>query len=300
MDTEKRVAIIGGTGTIGRATAQRLTEAGWLVRIISRNPERAKQEAPGFESYVELSVEGLEEIDAVINLAGAPLFGHIPTTSYKKTLRESRVGTTEKLVQILTELSNRPTVLIQGSAIGIYGSDRRHDEAQTEAAPLGTDFLAQLCTDWEAAAKPAEALGIRVVYFRSGLILDPHQEGLLEALTPPFKLYVGGVIGDPDSYKPWIHLDDETGLMLYVLTHTVSGPFNAVAPGVTTNREFFHALGAVLHRPCWFPVPEWLLTPLFREMATALCKGPRVVGTPSDYSYIHPELYETLTSIFSL
>lgn len=299
MDTlPQRVAIIGGTGTIGRAVATALAKNGWLVRIISRNPEKARQQAPGFESYADLSLEGLTEVHTVINLAGAPLFGHLPTARYKAELRESRIGTTSKLIELLRQSSARPYTLIQGSAIGIYGGDRRQDMAQTETAELGTDFLSQLCRDWEESAQPAEKLGIRVVYFRSGLILDTHKEGLLAALTPPFKLFVGGIIGDARCWKPWIHIDDEVGLMTHVIKNTIRGPFNAVAPGVATNNEFFHALGAVLHRPCWFPVPEWLLKPAFREMATALCRGPRVVGTATDYTFVHPELYEALHSIY--
>jgi uncharacterized protein (TIGR01777 family) len=213
MNTPQRIAILGGTGSIGQAAAAFFKDKGWHVRIISRNIDAARITLPGMESYETLSVEGLIGVNAVINLAGAPLFGRIPTKSYKKEMRDSRIETTETLISLFQEMSDKPRVLIQGSAIGIYGSDRRNDSGQDESAEVGKDFLATLCTDWEKAAQPAEAMGVRIVYFRSGLVLDPKQKGLLQALIPPFKFFVGGIIGDARSWKSWIHMDDEINLM---------------------------------------------------------------------------------------
>ncbi len=297
----ERVAIVGGTGLIGKAVAQLLSQEGWQVRIISRNPEVAQVLLPGMESYANLSPAGLADVQAVINLAGAPLFGKVPTKAYKTLIPSSRIQTTEKLVACCAALPHPPRVLIQGSAVGIYGSDSRNDAAQDESAELGKDFLSQVCRDWEGATKPAHDLGIRVVYLRSGLILDPAGDGLLEALVPPFKFFMGGVIGNKYAWKPWVHIADETGLISHAFQTDISGPLNAVSPEIANNGEFFRALGRTLHRPCWLPVPEWILKPIFREMATAICRGPRIVSSvapSSGYVFKYPELLSTLDSIY--
>jgi hypothetical protein len=216
----------------------------------------------------------LEGADALINLSGEPIANGRWTAACKQALRESRIGTTRLLVQTLSRLSSKPRTLINASAVGYYGP--RDPTPVTEETTPGSDFLANLCVDWEKEARQAEALGLRVVRLRIGIVLDK-DGGMLLRMTPPFRYFLGGPISPGHQWISWIHRQDLIGLVHWTLAHpTISGAVNAVAPGAVTMREFCRTLGRVLGRPSWLPVPELALRLMLGELALLLTTGQRV------------------------
>jgi len=216
--------------------------------------------------------DGLRDADAVIHLAGAPVAQRW-NARVKGDIRDSRVTGTRNLVRTLSELSRKPQVLICASATGYYGS--RGDEVLTESSMPGSDFLAQVCVEWEKEAQAAEALGIRVVRVRTGIVLDA-RGGALKRMLPPFKMGVGGKLGSGKHWMAWIHLDDLAGLFQFALVNPVSGAFNGVAPNPVTNADFTRALAATVHRPAIFPMPGFALRLMFGEMGDMLLASQRV------------------------
>ena len=188
-------------------------------------------------------------------------------------------------------------MLVSGSASGYYGP--HGDEEVDETAPAGTDFLAGVCVAWEREAQEAEALGLRVVRLRTGVVLDK-DGGALAKMLPPFKLGVGGPVAGGRQWMPWIHLDDEVGIILAALDGDEwNGPVNASAPNPVTNKEFSKALGRALHRPAIAPVPALAIRALYGEMAQIVTTGVRMVprrATELGYAFAHPELDEALRS----
>jgi uncharacterized protein (TIGR01777 family) len=217
----------------------------------------------------------------------------------KRRIRSSRVDGTRHLVSALAKLSRRPSVLVCGSAIGLYGS--RGDEILTEESAPGLDFLARVVVDWEAAAKDAESQGIRVVLLRTGVVLGPG--GVLDKMLPPFRLGVGGRIGGGQQWMSWIHIEDEIRLILFAIEHpSVSGAVNATAPTPVRNAEFTRQLASVLHRPAVFPVPAIALKMLFGEMAGVLLASQRVLphaAQAAGFEFKHPGIRPALRQILT-
>lgn len=272
------ILLTGGTGLIGRALCRRWLEDGHQLSVLSRTPARV----PALCGQAVRGVERLEALDdapldAVVNLAGAPIADRPWTSSRRRLLRDSRIALTERLVDWLGARSQRPQVLVSGSAVGWYGDggEARLDES---AAP-GQDFAARLCADWEAAALRAEHLGIRVVRVRTGLVLAANG-GFLSRLLPAFRLGLGGRIGSGRQWMPWIHLQDQVGLIDFLLRSEVAhGPYNACAPNPVRNAEFSRSLGHVLHRPAVLPVPAAVLKLGLGELSGLLLGGQRAVPT---------------------
>src|SRR5207302_8860874 len=184
-----------------------------------------------------------------------------------------RVVSTQRLVHALSAQSHRPSVLVCGSAIGIYGS--RGDEILTETSAFGNDYLAEVCQEWEKQAATAESLGIRVARIRTGVVLGKGG-GALQKMLPPFKAFVGGKIGSGKQWMSWIHLDDLVGVIRYAMEHPLSGVVNGTAPNPATNSQFTGELAAALHRPALFPVPTFALKVMFGEMSEVLLSSQRV------------------------
>ena len=254
-----KVLITGATGTIGGAVAEALLDRGDEVVGLSRDPERAASAAPAvtWHSWDATSgpppAEAFAGVDGVVNLVGEPI-NQRWTDEAKRAIRESRITATENLVAGMLAAEPPPGVLVSGSAVGYYGD--RGDAFVDEGTGPGSTFDAQVCVDWEAAAKAAEAGGVRVALIRTGLLLTK-DAGLLSELLTPFKLGVGGPVAGGRNYMPWISLADEVGVILWALdTDDASGPFNATAPNPVTNREFSKALGSALNRPAVLPVPK--------------------------------------------
>jgi len=270
-----RVVVTGGTGFIGSALCANLVAAGHLPVVLTRDPTGARRklgepvEAVAWEPPRAGGwTQALNGTDAVINLAGESIAAKRWSARQKRAIRESRVATTRTLVEALAGLASRPKVLISASASGYYGP--RGDLPVDESAAPGTDFLAQVCSDWEREAQAAEALGLRVALIRTGVVLG-RNGGALQKLLPPFRVFVGGPLGSGRQGFPWVHLDDLVGIYRLALEQeSVAGPLNAAGPAPLTNRQFCQALGRALGRPCWLPVPAFALKILLGELAEPL------------------------------
>jgi uncharacterized protein (TIGR01777 family) len=243
-----------------------------------------------------LDAEALAGADAVVHLAGAGIGDHRWTDAYKREILDSRVRSTTLLAERIAECSQRPPVLLSGSAIGAYGAS--DDRVLDESSPYGTGFLADVCRQWEESAAPAAAAGTRVAFLRTGIVLTG-RGGALKKMLPLFKIGLGGKFGKGSQWQSWIALADEVGAIHHLLTADVSGPVNLTAPNPVTSAEFATVLGRVLHRPAKVPVPAFgpkLL--LGGELADALLfTGQRVmpkVLQQSGYTFQHPSLDSAL------
>jgi uncharacterized protein len=250
-----KIAISGASGLIGTALARSLRLDGHEVLPLVRRPVGEGEQAVRWDpSTGAIDGAALEGVDGVVNLSGAGIGGSRWTDAYKREILESRTKSTELLARTIADLDRPPTVFVSGSAMGIYGDTG--DEAVTEESPVGTDFLADVCTRWEAAANPAVDAGIRVAFPRTGIVLTPHG-GALAKLLPLFRVGLGGRMGSGRQWWSWISLDDEVGAIRWLLDHDVAGPVNLTAPEPVTNGEMTKVLGQVLHRPTVVPVPSF-------------------------------------------
>ncbi|MFN7955194.1 MAG: TIGR01777 family oxidoreductase [bacterium] len=277
-----RVAITGATGFVGRAVARALAERGDEVIAFTRDPEAAAERLDAEVVAVRWDPDdsvgiaaGLAGVSAVVNLAGEPVFGARWSEARKERIRASRVDGTRALVQAMAQMDERPAVLVSASAVGYYGVSGIAELA--EEAPCGSDFLAAVCRDWELEARRADALGVRTAVLRIGVVLGK-EGGALPKMLLPFKLFVGGPIGDGAQWVSWIHLDDLVGLVLFAIDRSeVSGVLNATAPHPVTNGELSETLGHVLGRPSWLPAPRAGVELAFGEAATVVLDGQRAV-----------------------
>jgi uncharacterized protein (TIGR01777 family) len=298
----KKILVTGGTGFIGRHLCKSLIESGDQITLLSRQPLPKVQALLGPSVAVIASLEALNaasDFDAVINLAGEPIMGRRWSPAYQETLRQSRITLTEKLVDKIALFQKKPEVLISGSAIGIYGDqgDLLLDETSSTS---GTGFSRTLCLDWESAARKAEALGVRVCIIRTGLVVGS-AGGFLQRMLLPFKLGLGGPIASGRQWMSWIHLEDEVGLIRYLLDHTaLKGTFNGTAPLPVTNAELTQTLARCLNRPAFFRVPAFVLNALFGEMGSLLLESQRVSpkrALEQGYTFQFTELTGALQSI---
>lgn len=288
-----RLLVTGGTGFIGQPLCRALLAGGHEVMVVTRHPawQRAQPrfravswEDPAFARFSD-------EMDAVINLAGEPVDRRRWTPRQKTLLKESRLGSTRRLIQRMACASRKPAVLISGSAIGYYGP--REDAAVTEADSPGSGFLAELCQAWEAEASQAERLGVRVVRLRIGVVLGAGG-GALPKMALPFYLFLGGPVGHGRQVVSWVHQDDVIGIILWLLSQpNATGAVNATAPHPVTMRELACELGRVLRKPSWVLVPPLALRLLLGEMAGMLLEGQRVMpraALDAGYRFRFPEL----------
>lgn len=294
-----RVIISGASGLIGSALSSELRTGGHDVVALVRRPASGAQEIQWDPANGVLDAEALAGADAVVHLAGAGIGDHRWTDDYKREVLESRTKSTTLLAERLAECSQRPPVLLSGSAIGIYGAS--DDRQLDENSPAGSGFLADVCVQWEAGTAAAAEAGIRVAHLRTGIVLT-QRGGALKKMLPLFKLGVGGRFGNGRQWMSWISLPDEVGAILHLLTHDVHGPVNLTAPAPVTGAEFATTLGKVLHRPSKVPVPAFgpkLL--LGSELADALLfTGQRVLPTVlprSGYEYQHSTLTAALQAV---
>jgi len=246
----------------------------------------------------QFPAQALTGIDAVVHLAGEPIVARRWTEDQKKLIRDSRVLTTRALVDALRPLDRKPGVFVCGSAVGFYGD--RGDEPLEETALVGSGFLSEVCQEWESEAARASELGVRVVEVRTGVVLSAGG-GALPKMLAPFKLGLGGRLGSGKQWFPWIHIKDIVGIFLHaILTSSLQGPVNGVAPKAATNAEFTRQLARVLHRPAFLPVPELALRVLMGEMAEALFASQRVVpraALDSKYEFQYPLLTSALEDL---
>jgi uncharacterized protein (TIGR01777 family) len=299
----KPVVIAGGSGLLGVALTQSLRADGIPVVWIARHPARLRSDKGlrivGWED--EPAWRGaVADASAVVNLCGASVAGKRWDDAYKDELVRSRIEPTEKLA------SAHPRVMIQGSAVGIYGD--RGDEILEESASPGDDFLARLGTRWEAASEEASEAGGRVVLLRTGQVLA-REGGMLPALLrppqvpfSPWLLGLGGPLGSGLAWMPWIHVVDWVNLVRFALNRSeIAGPVNAVAPQPVRNRAFSAALGHAIHRPAILPVPAWALRKLVGEFADALLSSERVVpaaALSNGFAFRFPTIDRALADLF--
>src|SRR5262245_57789560 len=268
-----RIVIAGGSGFLGTALSARLAKDGHAVVTLTRNATEAR--SPGLVRYAEWTPNGdtgpwareIDGADAVINLAGAGLADKRWTAARKRVLRDSRVNSARSLLGAMRAASRAPSVFMQASGVGYYGAFIDGPELDETASP-GDDFLASLCVAWEAEAQPATAMGCRVIWLRSAVVLSLHG-GALPKMLLPFRLLVGGPLGSGSQYLTWIHLDDWTGMVTWALNNpSVAGPLNVSAPHPVTNADFSAAVGRAIHRPHWIAVPPLALRLVVAEMAS--------------------------------
>lgn len=296
MTAPLRVAVTGSTGLIGEALVGSLRRDGHAVHRMVRDRDAATGDDIFWSVRAgEIDTSALEGVDAVVHLAGEPLGENRWTDETKRRIRDSRVDGTRLLSQALASLSSPPAVLLSGSAVGYYGS--RGDELLTEESGPGDDFLAEVVVAWEDAADPARAAGIRVVHPRTGVVIA--EEGpLIEKVELPFKLGIGGRIGDGRQWIPWISLDDEVRALRFLVESELVGPVNLVAPNPVRNRELTEALGEVLHRPTIIPTPMFGIRLLYGEMGISLATTsqravPRALQA-AGFEFRHPVLLSAL------
>jgi len=273
----RTVLVSGATGFIGGHLVRRLLVRGDRVIVLTRDADHALDRfGPHVQIVANLNDLGNDtKIDAIVNLAGAPILGFPWTQARRATLMGSRVKTTRALVGLMGRLTRPPRVFVSASAIGYYGV--RGNEWLDENSAPSCDFQSLLCQEWESAAAAAEGLGARVVRLRIGMVLG-RDGGALPQLLMPVRLFAGAVTGRGNQWVSWIHIADLVRLFEFSLdTPTVQGPVNAVAPMAVTHRQFQRALASVLHRPLWLRVPAFILRTMLGEMAQLLVDGQHVV-----------------------
>jgi len=275
------VAITGASGFIGRAVAENLQSSGHSVRAVSLRGA--------------LKPDALAGVNAVVHLAGEPVAQRWTAHTRDRILR-SRVEGTRALVAAMR--GNPPQVLISASAVGYYGS--RGDEILIESAPPADDFLGRVAAGWEEEAQAAEPLGVRVARVRIGMVLGKNG-GALARMLPPFRMGVGGRLGNGRQWMSWIHIDDLIALIAFLMKEsTVRGVFNATSPYPVTNREFTRALAEAVHRPAILPVPAFALRFVFGEMASVLLASQRAVPDAAQragFVFENPDIFAALAQI---
>jgi hypothetical protein len=296
----RTVLVTGATGFIGQALVRRLLERGDRVIALTRDPVRAHL-ALGTEPMVATRLTDLPPtlaIDAVVNLAGAPIIGRAWSKERKRVLVQSRVGVTRMLVDWLAGRSQRPEVLVSASAIGWYGAGG--EAALDERTAAGEGFAAALCSAWEREAASATALGLRVCRLRLGLVLG-REGGMLRSLLPAFRCGFGAVIGDGTQWLSWIHRDDAVELIVRAIADPLfSGAINATAPEPARQAAFARILGRVLNRPVWLRLPAAGLRVGLGERAGLLLEGPRVLPRRAleiGFAFRCPELEPALRDL---
>ncbi|MDY6891564.1 MAG: TIGR01777 family oxidoreductase [Pseudomonadota bacterium] len=291
-----RVLITGGSGFIGRALSSALAARGDEVIILTRSPQALPVAG---NRRVVAALEQIEgPLDAVVNLAGAPIVDQRWSASRKQVLRASRIEVTNTLVAWMQQQAPPPAVLVSASATGYYGSHA--DEVLDESAEPTPGFAHELCRDWERAALEAESLGVRVCLIRLGVVLGAGG-GALAKMLPLFRLGLGGPVGSGKQWLSWIHLDDVVAATLYLLdSPPLHGPFNLTAPEPVTNELFSRTLGRRLHRPAFLRVPATVMKLLLGEASELLLEGQRVVPEnllTAGYRFQQPRLEDALRSI---
>jgi uncharacterized protein (TIGR01777 family) len=271
-----RVAVSGASGLVGRSLEAFLTTGGHRVAaLVRRSATPGRDEIPWDPARGKIDRGALAGVDAVVHLAGESIAALRWSEEKKRAIRESRVQGTRVLCEALASLERPPRVLVSASAVGIYGD--RGDETVDEASAPGHGFLAEVCREWEAATQPARDRGIRVVHLRIGVVLSA-RGGMLAQVLRPFRLGLGGPVGDGKQFLSWIALDDLLGAVHFALfADDLEGAVNAVAPEAVTNREFARRLGRVLRRPAVVPLPSFAVRKALGEMGeTLLLGGARV------------------------
>lgn len=295
-----KVLITGATGFIGGHLVPRLLQDGHELIIMSRSAQKAQKQ---FGTAIRVitrpdQIQSDEQVDGIINLAGAGIADKRWNEARKKVLVDSRVEITNQLISLISRLEHKPEVMISGSAIGYYGC-RDDDLLLDEHGDVVEDFTHTLCQRWESEALKAQAMNVRVCLIRTGIVLGPG--GALAKMLPPFRLGLGGPVAEGQQWMSWIHLDDQLEVICMLLTHDqFSGAYNLTAPEAVTNATFSRQLAAMLSRPAWFRVPAFVLKLILGEGSDLLVKGQRVYPQrllDAGYQFAYPKLKDALQQI---
>lgn len=299
-----RIVITGATGFIGRALVNSLMKQGHDLTVLSRKTAKPGQIHgkirhvvwnPDIDNQIIREIDGS---DAVINLAGEPIVGKRWSKSQKEKILTSRVNATKTIAHSIERAKRKPRVLVNASAIGIYGE--RGNEDLHEDSSAGTDFLASACKAWEAHAIRVQDFGVRVVKIRIGIVLEK-DGGALQKMLPPFKFFAGGWLGSGNQWMSWIHRDDLVKLIEFsIVNERVSGALNGTAPQPVTNKAFSMVLAQALNRPCLMPVPEFVLKILLGEMSVLLLGSAKVLPKKtqaSGFQFQYPDIRSALAAI---
>jgi uncharacterized protein (TIGR01777 family) len=305
-----RVVIAGGSGFLGRRLTQTWLAAADEVTVLSRRPDRAAAKLPASATARQWDppnvgddlVDALRGADAVVNLAGVSIGGRPWTPGHKRAILRSRLDATGAIVEAIARLPapDRPKVLVNASGIDVYGD--RPDGELTEESPPGESFLAAVVVAWEAAARSAESLGVRVVLARTALIVAPEALAWRLVLLP-FRLFVGGPLGSGRQRFTWVHVDDAVGLYdLAIRDSSIVGPLNMVAPEVPTQRDLARAIGRVMHRPAFFPAPAFALRLVLWGQADIVLHGRVAIAArarAAGYTFRHPTVESALQDVLA-
>jgi len=299
-----RIIMAGGTGQIGGRLAREFSAAGHEVVVLSRREIPAGKE-PGLKFCVwdAETLSGweptLDGADVVVNLAGENIGGRAWTGAQLRRIEESRVKAGRALVEAVRKAAVKPGLLIQASAVGFYGTERR--EALDESSPPGDDLLAGICLRWEASTAEVEMLGVRRVIVRTGLVLEKDR-GVLPRMMLPFRLFAGGPLGSGRQVLSWIHIEDELAALRFLAESPARGIYNLTAPAPVENREFGRALAAVLRRPYWLPAPALALKVLLGRQSVLALEGQRVLPVRlqrAGFEFSYPGLESALKDLLA-
>ncbi|MBF2013765.1 MAG: TIGR01777 family protein [Rivularia sp. T60_A2020_040] len=303
-----KVAITGATGFVGSRLVERLLDQDIKVLVLTRDTNRAQKLFP-FSAYPNVEIAAytpntsgswqnqIASCEAIVNLAGSPISEGRWTSDRKQSILNSRKLTTQKIVEAIANSTTKPKVLINASAVGYYGTSENatFDENSTN----GSDFLAQVCQDWEAEAQKVTDSGVRLVILRFGIVLG--MGGALGKMITPFKLFAGGPIGSGEQWFSWIHIDDIVNLILKSLTDSeMSGVYNATAPHPVRMAELSTTMGEVMNRPSWLPVPAFAIEAMLGDGAVVVLEGQKVLPQrtlQSGFKYQYPDLKPALKEI---
>ncbi|MFG6098009.1 TIGR01777 family oxidoreductase [Leptothoe sp. ISB3NOV94-8A] len=303
-----KVAVTGATGFVGSRLVQRLHEAGHQIKVFTRNPERARKVFPA-SVFNQVEIVGytpqesgdwqaeISGCDGVINLAGEAISERW-TPERKREIMSSRVIGTEKIVEAIGQAAVKPKVLVNASAIGFYGTSETAEFYET-SEPIHQDFLSQVCQEWEKAADRVTAHGTRLVIIRIGIVLG--MGGAIAKMITPFRLYAGGPIGSGKQWFSWVHRDDLVSLFMQGLTdEKMSGVYNGTAPHPVLMSELCDALGKVMNRPSWLPVPDFVIETLLGDGAVVVLEGQKVLPERTQstgFSFAYPKVEPALREI---
>ncbi|MEH1951717.1 MAG: TIGR01777 family oxidoreductase [Nostoc sp.] len=305
-----KVAITGATGFVGSLLVQRLQREGHKTVVLTRNTTFAQKVFPS-EAFPNVEIVAytpnasgswqsvIASCDGVVNLAGEPIGEGRWTPERKQEILNSRKLGTQKIVEAIANANSKPSVLINASAIGYYGTSETATFDETSLS--GNDFLAQVCQVWEAEARKVKDAGVRLVILRFGIVLG--NGGALGKMIPPFKLFAGGPIGSGRQWFSWIHVDDLVNLILQALTKPeIEGVYNATAPNPVRMADLSQALGQVMNRPSWLPVPAFAIEALLGDGAIVVLEGQQVIPkrtVQTGFEYKYPNLQSALTQILN-
>ncbi len=300
-----RVIIAGGSGLIGRRLIVELLRTQHEVILLSRRPENVHKTFPAVraEFWDAKTSNGLTSVldgaDALINLTGESIAAKRWTSMQKQKILSSRIDSTRAIVNALEQTHRRPSVLLNASAVGYYA--HVPEDEVTETYPKGNGFLPDVCEQWEMEAQKAQKLGVRVVLLRTGIVLDK-SEGALHKLLLPFRMFIGGPLGNGRQWFPWIHVQDEVNAILFAMEHEqITGAINLSAPESVRLSDFCIVLGKVLHRPSWLPVPEFALRLMLGEMTHPLLfQGQKIIPKKlleAGFKFRYPNLENALQDI---